>query len=299
MIVASPWSRGGFVCSQVFDHTSVIQLMERVMSKRSGRSVREPNISAWRRAVCGDMASAFRRFDGGVEKSLVFPPKDAVLEGIHKAQFREMPGGFTSVFKPQQEKGTRPATALPYELFAEGVVSDGALRLTLTTGKGAGAGFHAYTPGTFRGAVRLRTRAYAVAGGSRVVDDWALAGFVDRRYDVRVHGPNGFYREFAGSAGDPRIEITCGYVGGDLELRVKAVDGCTLRVVDESYGGGSRVVSVKAGATRAVVLRLAKSLRWYDFSVAVDGASGFRRRFAGHVETGQAGSSDPAMGGGA
>ncbi|HEY9028219.1 MAG TPA: phospholipase C, phosphocholine-specific, partial [Burkholderiaceae bacterium] len=49
MTVVSPWSRGGHVCSQVFDHTSVIRFLE----KRFG--VIEPNISPWRRAVCGDL----------------------------------------------------------------------------------------------------------------------------------------------------------------------------------------------------------------------------------------------------
>src|SRR5262245_60297018 len=39
MLVISPWSTGGFVCSETFDHTSVIQFMER----RFG--VHEPNIS--------------------------------------------------------------------------------------------------------------------------------------------------------------------------------------------------------------------------------------------------------------
>jgi len=52
MTVVSPWSKGGFVCSQVFDHTSVIRFIE----ARFG--VHEPNISAWRRAVCGDLTSA-------------------------------------------------------------------------------------------------------------------------------------------------------------------------------------------------------------------------------------------------
>jgi phospholipase C len=42
-------------------------------------------------------------------------------------------------------------------------------------------------------------------------------------------------------------------------------------------------------------LPLAASHAWYDFSVAVDGATDFARRFAGRVETGKAGSSDPAM----
>ncbi len=49
----SPWSRGGWVNSQVFDHTSVLRFLERVTG------VREPNISDWRRAVCGDLTSCF------------------------------------------------------------------------------------------------------------------------------------------------------------------------------------------------------------------------------------------------
>ncbi|MFZ4686922.1 MAG: phosphocholine-specific phospholipase C, partial [Hyphomonadaceae bacterium] len=53
MYVVSPFSRGGFVNSEVFDHTSVIRFLE----KRFG--VMEPNISAWRRAVCGDLTSCF------------------------------------------------------------------------------------------------------------------------------------------------------------------------------------------------------------------------------------------------
>ena len=53
MLVVSPWSKGGYVSSEVFDHTSVIRFIE----KRFG--VGEPNISPWRRAVTGDLTSAF------------------------------------------------------------------------------------------------------------------------------------------------------------------------------------------------------------------------------------------------
>ncbi|MES1261691.1 MAG: phospholipase C, phosphocholine-specific, partial [Acidobacteriota bacterium] len=65
LVVASPWSRGGYVCSQVFDHTSVLQLLERVLSRRSGKEIRETNISSWRRTVCGDLTAVFRPFQGG------------------------------------------------------------------------------------------------------------------------------------------------------------------------------------------------------------------------------------------
>ncbi len=52
-IIVSPWSRGGFVCSDVFDHTSVLRLIE----TRFGAEV--PNLTKWRRSVTGDMTTAF------------------------------------------------------------------------------------------------------------------------------------------------------------------------------------------------------------------------------------------------
>ncbi len=63
LVVASPWSRGGCVDSQVFDHTSIIRLMETWLAAK-GKPVRETNISDWRRTVCGDLSSVFRPYDG-------------------------------------------------------------------------------------------------------------------------------------------------------------------------------------------------------------------------------------------
>jgi phospholipase C len=53
MLVVSPFSRGGFVSSDLFDHTSVLRFLE----TRFGAEV--PNLSAWRRAAVGDLTSAF------------------------------------------------------------------------------------------------------------------------------------------------------------------------------------------------------------------------------------------------
>jgi phospholipase C len=53
MLIVSPFSRGGFVSSEVFDHTSMLRFLE----TRFGAEV--PNLSAWRRSVTGDMTSAF------------------------------------------------------------------------------------------------------------------------------------------------------------------------------------------------------------------------------------------------
>jgi phospholipase C len=52
-LVISPFSRGGYVCGETFDHTSCLRLIE----KRFGVEV--PNLTAWRRQACGDLTSAF------------------------------------------------------------------------------------------------------------------------------------------------------------------------------------------------------------------------------------------------
>ena len=58
MLVLSPFSRGGHVASEVFDHTSQLRFLE----ERFG--VRAPNISAWRRRHAGDLTSALHMRTG-------------------------------------------------------------------------------------------------------------------------------------------------------------------------------------------------------------------------------------------
>src|SRR5262249_14997282 len=72
LIAISPWSKGGWVDSQVFDHTSLIRFIER----RFG--VVEPNITPWRRAVTGDLTSAFD-FDSP-NKAIVSLPSTAAYQ---------------------------------------------------------------------------------------------------------------------------------------------------------------------------------------------------------------------------
>jgi phospholipase C len=322
LVVASPWSRGGFVCSQVFDHTSVLQLLEKVVSHRSGKEVRETNISAWRRTVCGDLSAAFRLFKTEASRSLTFPVKDTFLEGVHKAQFQPMPSGYRKLtafdveqlardrgsvpWMPRQEPGTRPSSGLPYELYAEGAITPDskAFEISLAASNeifgqaSAGSPFHVYTPGTFRGRIELRTRAYAVAAGHRLTDKWEIAGFEGGIYHLRVCGPNGFFREFAGSAGDPAVDIRCGYrPSGDVELHASSrlSAPCTLNIRDLAYKGGHRSMRLSAGSGNSLVLHLNRSHQWYDFSVTIAGVDRYLRRYAGRVETGKAGFSDPAM----
>lgn len=313
MIVASPWSRGGYVCSQVFDHTSPIQLMEKVLAERMGRPVAEPNITPWRRAVCGDLTSTFRPFRKQEGRSLPYPDKAAFFQSVHQAQFRPLPSGFRKVtssqpiekLMPRQEPGTRPSTALPYELHADGGLNADKTQFELRLAAGnrlfgaasAGSPFHAYTPNRFRGKLELRTRAYAVAAGENLVDQWAMEGFDEGIYHLRVHGPNGFYREMAGTALAKGVEVFCEYSNGGLSIRVDnpGSDPATFRAFANAYDKWEVKMTLPKGGSHTIQKKLDKSGRWYDFTVLVQYEPKFLRRYAGRVETGEEGLSDPVM----
>jgi phospholipase C len=54
MLIVSPFSRGGYVASEVFDHTSQLRFLE----QRFG--VKAPNISDWRRKTVGDLTATLQ-----------------------------------------------------------------------------------------------------------------------------------------------------------------------------------------------------------------------------------------------
>jgi phospholipase C len=106
LLIVSPFSRGGFVSSDLFDHTSVLRFLE----TRFGAEV--PNLSAWRRATVGDLTSAlnFKKPDQSI------PNLPSTLPGIPQAivQCAANLAGTTpyTVPNPQtvptQEAGTAP-----------------------------------------------------------------------------------------------------------------------------------------------------------------------------------------------
>jgi phospholipase C len=321
LLLASPWSRGGYVCSQVFDHTSVLQLLEQVTSRRAGKEIRETNISSWRRTVCGDLTSAFRPFAKS-QTTLAFPPKDQFLEQIHRAQFARMPSGYRKLtaedaeafaqnrhnvdWMPRQEPGVRPSAALPYELVANGALSPDKTRLEITLEAGnrlfgrraAGAPFHVYTPGKYRDRVDLRTRAYAVTAGGRLTDAWDLEGFENHVYHLCVCGPNGFFRELAGDAADPEIVIESEYLpSADIRIRATNRSAQSLALLIKDETSGKRAISMKlaSGEDDSAELRSSGNHGWYGFSVTLQHGSAFLRRFAGRVENGKDSYSDPAF----
>jgi phospholipase C len=332
LVIASPWSRGGAVCSEVFDHTSIIQFVENFVNKKFNKKIEETNISQWRRTVCGDLTSVFKPYNGEKINPLAFPAKDSFIESIHTAKFKKDPVGYkilsdqeiASVNKkltangilPLQEKGIRSACALPYQLYADGQLGADkkTFSLKFTSAKdifgaqSAGAPFHVYA----NTGNDLKVRSYAVIAGDSIRDEWLLNDFENNNYHFSLYGPNGFFRELKGNAEDPLLNISVEYsrdkkdnrkFAGNIEIVAEGINlskSYSVEITDNDYKSGRHqmlLTPVVSKKSAVVVLDLSKSFGWYDFTVRVHGNTSFEKRYAGHVETGKSSFTDPFMGG--
>ncbi len=314
MVIASPWSRGGWVNSEVFDHTSSLRFLENFLSAKTGKDIREPNISQWRRTVCGDLTSAFRTYNG---EKIDFPQpveKKKFMEGILAASEKKLPSDYRKLttaeiselkkggdldLLPKQEPGTRPSNALPCEFSADIRPQGDRVKLLMRAGReqftqrSAGAAYVVYDmqPGSL-------PRNYAVMPGNEVSDEWM---FNNDRYHLRLYGPNGFYREFMGSSKAPAMEVSCRKGEGstrllNITLNNHAASNLLVTVKDRSYKNNEQTLAVASGTNTIVPVDLAKTQGWYDVEVTIAGKTEMIFRYAGRVENGEPSISDPVMG---
>ncbi|HVZ72590.1 MAG TPA: phospholipase C, phosphocholine-specific [Polyangia bacterium] len=305
MVVISPWSRGGWVSSEVFDHTSLIQFIERRFAHGNADLI-EKNITTWRRAVTGDLTSAFdfenpndvlRHGWLSLPSTAAYAPPD---RDIHDDYVPAVP---TEPPPAKQEPGQRPARAVPYELHVKGKVDDAAGTVAVAfsnTGKSA-AVFQvrstndANSPWT-----------YTVGAGDHVDETWAFRADGETAYDLSIYGPNGFLRTFAGKLSGPgaahpanlvvESQYHAGFSAITLVVR-NAGEALSIVRVSDGYGDEDLTRPLRPGEAFERTWTLERSAGWYDLLVEVESDHTFERRLAGHVEDGRDSFSDPAIGG--
>ncbi|AEV86572.1 phospholipase C [Actinoplanes sp. SE50] len=270
MIVVSPWTRGGWVNSQTFDHTSLIRFLER----RFG--VTEPNITPWRRAVAGDLTGAFD-FRTPNRRPVDLPDTAALKPSDLTRQPDLVPVPPTEARLPRQERGVRPARALPYALHAD-LTGD---TLVLRNVGRATAVFHVRPSGA-------DPVSFTVEPGKHLTGDFTAA-------EVEVHGPNGFYRRFR--RGTSPIETRARYVEHHdtvlLEIRNTGRDRAEVTVSDR-YTGHASTLTLRGGTTRTSQINTTRTRGWYDVTITVGDTV---QQYAGHLENGRDSITDPGMGG--
>ncbi|MBF6334129.1 alkaline phosphatase family protein [Nocardia transvalensis] len=102
-IIVSPWTAGGWVATEPFDHTSCLRFLEWFTG------VREPNISEWRRRTFGDLTSALRLDKPPATTPVQFPGVDMEVARANATDRLPKPVVPASPqTEPTQEPGTKP-----------------------------------------------------------------------------------------------------------------------------------------------------------------------------------------------
>ncbi len=274
-IIVSPWTRGGYVCSQVFDATSVNQFLE----KWTG--VMNPNITAWRRQVCGDLTSAF---DFG-HPNTNYPTLPTVA--AINCSSGSTPPVPTTQSMPAQESGTLIARPLPYQPNT-GSFSDltgGNFDIILTNSGTASVHYSIY-------ANAYRTDGpwpYDVAYTNSTVVPFSVLSSTGN-YDFSCYGPNGFVRRFAGNinAQANKIEVSAFVNPATGNVKVNITNGTAAAIninLTNNYVNSGKAYAISATSSSAIEFLAATNNGWYDLTATLSGSTNFLRKFAGHIET--------------
>jgi phospholipase C len=296
MIVVSPWSKGGWVNSEVFDHTSLIQFLEQRFGS-GHKDLYETNITPWRRAVTGDLTSAFD-FKNPNSSVVLLPNTDAFVPPDMDRHPDYVPAVPAVQSVPKQEPGVRPARAVPYDPSVEADIDSdkGTVGLRFENDGKSAVVFQVRSGDGVSG-----PWSYTVGPNAHLSDSWAIKANGQTAYDLSVYGPNGFFRSFKGSlahASDANLSVssTCDSSNGiTLEIKNVATKTAKIRVYD-AYGKHTLTQVVEPKRSLLWHWALDASYGWYDLKLTVDADASFEQHLAGHVETGKDSVSDPMFG---
>jgi phospholipase C len=288
MTVISPWTTGGRVCSQTFDHTSPLQFAELVTG------VQCSNISAWRREVSGNMTSAFNFGVSPVAFPTNLPNTAALVTAANNEESLPAPTVPSSGALPAQESGDRPAQPLGYVFNTTSwtVTSTGRIWFETVNAGSLAGGFTAYT-------VNDRTYdawQYTCPVSGSISDYFSAKTYGGGPYDIDLHGPDGYLRGFQGNVltwssttmAHPEAYVVDNQDGATLALTLSnAGSVSTVFTINPNAaylasGGTATKVTVAAGGSYSTTLDATSAGR-YDFTVTASTGDGFARRFAGRL----------------
>ena len=283
MLICSPWTRGGYVDSNVYDHTSMLKFLA------AWTGAQPANVTGWRESVTGDLTSAFdfKHPDFSI-------PKIPTLD--HTWALTQLTGGSTTPpaeghqKMPAQESGTRPHRPTVHQPFADVTVNraTGQVTAALTNTGQVGVSLAIYPDAH----VPFTCTPMTVLHSSRrsyVWDATQTAG----RYAFSVYGPDGFLTSFAGEIvpasqnGGPVPGVTAAPRRAatktlDLTLANEGHERIVYTLTPNDYEGCRETVTVGPVSTRTINWPTDR-YGYYDVVITANTADGFRRRYAGRI----------------
>jgi phospholipase C len=309
MIICSPWTRGGMVDSQVYDHTSVIQFLE-TWTSALGTPAICSYISAWRRQVSGNLTGAFNFADPVYGLPSNLPAATTTINRTVTCDPLPNPtDGNASNSLPQQEAGTRTACALPYQPDANissiQYGADGQILIWIDMLNVGAIATRAVPMAIYANAYRsggpwqYTVDPYSNGSNGSVSDFFNVGtGYGSGSYDLTVIGPNRFLRRFAGDLNNAgkNCSVTSSYaddpVSGQLAIYFALTNSgsgpVTFTITANNYTTeGPWTYKVAAGATvNTYFSAVATTQGWYDFTITLSGDTSWVRRYTGHLENG-------------
>jgi phospholipase C len=285
MIICSPWTRGGFVDSNTYDHTSMLRFLG------AWTGVQPANVTAWRKSVTGDLTAAF---DFAHPDFTVPSLPDTVPLITQSDAEKSFPAVTTPAegaqVPPVQEPGRRPHRPSRLMPHADVTVNRRARTVTaVMTNTGTIGASMFVVPDKF---LPASATPFTVVNGKDKSYTWTATVLDKWGYAFSVYGPDGFVRSFAGTvaaagATGPVPEVTANPVAGSaprlrLTLANEGTKAVVYRLTANDYAGKTQSVTVGGGAS--------VSLNWpadedgyYDVVISADSGDGFTRRYAGRI----------------
>jgi len=286
MIIASPWTKGGFVNSEVSDHTSVLQFLENFIMKKYKKNVHVDNISDWRRAVCGDLTSAFNSssvkapqmnyLDQKEYAKTINAAKNKPVPDLKWYSENELNGNLLEI----QERGLKPSNPLPYHFH----VNLEGEQIKMTNLKENGVPLLIYDRTQFNSThYHFSYALYSKQELSHAVHSGA--------YDYEIFGPNGFFRKFKGNNNAETEMILTNIISkNQVELTIRNPKKENISIsLEDLYTKNKKTISVQKTEEK-IIIDLDKYKGWYDLKLMLNDRLW---HFAGRIETGKVSVSDP------
>lgn len=271
-LMVSPWTRGGWVASEVFDHTSVIKLLE-TWGAHLGKPFKSPNISEWRRSIVGDLTSALDFAHPQIGPVTFADPVAEVAVKVAAGQLKHRALPFQGNATLVEDRATGTVTAT----------------MSVDGPDGKALSFQVF-PDRYKA---FSNTPFTVGAGGSKKYVWDATA-TDGKYAFSIYSNDGFVRSFAGQI-VPSKEKDLGIPRAQVKLvkGAKAKVAITLendghepvryQLVANDYVGGTQIVHVKGG--KSVEVDWPTQDGYYDVIITADTGNGWTQRYAGRVAT--------------
>jgi phospholipase C len=285
MIICSPWTRGGFVDSNTYNHTSMLQFLE------TWTGARALNITDWRRSISGDLTAAFDFENPDFSIPNLPDTVPLITQSDAEKAFPRVatPPEGQQTF-PVQEAGTRPHRPAENMTLADVIVDrpSGLVTAELSVRGKVGVSLAVY-PDNF---VPQTATQFTVTRGHKQKYTWDTTA-TGGNYAFSVYGPDGFLTSFAGAvvpasqAKGKVPNVTARQRDGHkgtlvLTLENDGHEQVTYSLVPNDYSGQPQSVGVSRGHKQTIDWP-ANADGYYDVTITADSGDGFLRRYAGRI----------------